>query len=95
MSGLAMQRTFSTSEAQVQRQRAKEIYKRDAKMLEDLEMEKRGREAAAKKSREEAAERGRQASREWAEKQRAKKALEADKGLGAGFGPGGQMGLKA
>jgi hypothetical protein len=95
MSGLAMQRTVSASEVQLQRQRAKEIYMRDVKALEEMEKEKREREAAAKKSRLEAAERGRQASREWAEKQRAKKAAEGDKGLSAGYGPGGQLGLKA
>jgi hypothetical protein len=95
MSGLALQRTVSASEVQLQRQRAKEIYMRDMKALEEMEKEKREREAAAKKSRLEAAERGRQASREWAEKQRAKKAAEGDKGLSAGYGPGGQLGLKA
>jgi hypothetical protein len=95
MSGLATQRTVSTTEVQLQRQRAKEIYMRDMKALEEMEKAKREREAAAKKSRLEAAERGRQASREWAEKQRAKKAAEGDKGLGTGYGPGGQLGLKA
>lgn len=95
MSGLAMQRTVSASEVQVQRQRAKEIYMRDLKALEETEKEKREREEAAKKSRLEAAERGRQASREWAEKQRTKKAMEGDKGLAPGYGPGGQLGLKA
>jgi hypothetical protein len=92
--GHANQRIVSASEVQNQRQRAKEIYNRDTKALEDLERERRERESAAKKSREEAAERGRQASREWAEKQRAKKAMQADKGLSAGFGAGGQLGLK-
>jgi hypothetical protein len=95
MSGLAMQRTVSATEVQIQRQRAKEIYNRDQKLAEDIEREKREREAAAKRSREEAAERGRQASREWAEKQRAKKLAEGDKGMSAGYGPGGQMGLSA
>jgi hypothetical protein len=95
VSGLAIQRTVSAHEVQAQRQRAKEIYNRDAKFAEDVEREKREREAAAKKSREEAAERGRQASREWAEKQRAKKMAGGDKGMSAGYGPGGQMGLKA
>jgi hypothetical protein len=94
MSGRALQRTVSTNEAQVQRQRAKEIYNRDAKLAEDIEREKREREAAAKRAREEAAERGRQASREWAEKQLAKKLAQGDKGMSAGYGPGGQMGLK-
>ena len=89
-------RTVSDKDVQIQRQRAKEIYNRDAKRAEDIERERKEREAAAKRSREEAAERGRQASREWAEKQRAKKlATSGDKGLSAGFGPGGQLGLKA
>ncbi|MAB90829.1 MAG: hypothetical protein CMJ90_15425 [Planctomycetes bacterium] len=58
-----------------------------------MEREKRDREAAAKRAREEAAERGRQASREWAERQMAKKMAEGDKGMSAGYGPGGQLGL--
>ncbi|KAE9375297.1 hypothetical protein N431DRAFT_436786 [Stipitochalara longipes BDJ] len=95
MSGKALQRSVSVTDVQVQRQRAKEIYNRDNKMAEDIEREKREREAAAKRAREEAAERGRQASREWAEKQLAKKMAAGDKGLSAGYGPGGQMGLKA
>lgn len=65
---------LSDRDVQMQRQRAKEIYNRDAKFTEDIERERRERENAAKRSREEAAERGRQASREWAERQRAKKA---------------------
>jgi len=77
-----------------QKQRGKEVYSRDTKALKDVGKEKREREAIAKKSREEAAERGRQASREWAEKKRAKQAAAADKGLAPGYGPGGQLGLK-
>lgn len=88
-----MQRTVSDKEVLIQRQRAKEIYTRDAKLTEDMEREKQAREAAAKRAREEAAERGRQASRDWAEKQRVKKLTATDKGLGAGYGPGGQLGL--
>jgi len=95
MSGLHMQRTVSDKEVLIQRQRAREIYNRDARLAEDMEREKQEREAAAKRAREEAAERGRQASREWAEKQRARKLAEGDKGMSAGFGPGGQLGLKA
>ena len=90
MSGLAVQRTISATEVQIQRQRAKEIYNRDQKLGEDLERERREREVAAKRSREEAAERGRQASREWAEKQRAKRLAGGDKGASTGFGPGGE-----
>lgn len=95
MSGKALQRSVSVTDVQVQRQRAKEIYNRDNKLAEDIEREKREREAAAKRAREEAAERGRQASREWAEKQLAKKMASGDKGMSAGYGPGGQLGLKA
>jgi hypothetical protein len=94
MSGRAMQRTVSAVEVQQQRQRAKEIYNRDTKTLEEMDKERKEREAAAKRARLQAAERGRQASREWAEKQRARKAAEGDKGMAPGFGPGGQMGLK-
>lgn len=97
MNGLPphLQRTVSASEVHMQRQRGKEIYNRDAKLVEDMEREKREREVAAKRAREEAAERGRQASREWAEKQLAKKLADGDQGMGAGFGAGGQLGLKA
>ncbi len=95
MSGRATQRAVSATDVQVQRQRAKEIYNRDAKLAEDMEKEKKDRELAAKRARETAAERGRQASREWAERQLAKKIAEGDKGMSAGYGPGGQMGLKS
>lgn len=94
MSGRAMQRSVSATEVQVQRQRAKEAYNRDAKLTEEIEKERREREAAAKRAREEAAERGRQASREWADRQLAKKMAEGDKGMHAGYGAGGQMGLR-
>ncbi|QSZ32991.1 hypothetical protein DSL72_002575 [Monilinia vaccinii-corymbosi] len=73
---LAMQRTVSDSDHELQRQRAKEIYTRDALHTADIEKGKKEREAAAKRSREEAAEKGLQASREWAERQKAKKAAE-------------------
>ncbi|KAI9643781.1 hypothetical protein NHQ30_007130 [Ciborinia camelliae] len=73
----AMQRTVSDSDHEMQRQRAKELYNRDAMYTVEIEREKREREAVAKRSREEAAEKGRQASREWAEKQKAKKAAES------------------
>ncbi|TVY82249.1 hypothetical protein LSUE1_G003993 [Lachnellula suecica] len=93
MTGLHMQRTVSDKEVFIQRQRAKEIYNRDAKWTEDMGKEKQEREAAAKRAREEAAERGRQASREWAEKHRTRTLAGGDKGMSAGYGPGGQMGL--
>lgn len=95
MSGLPphLQRTVSATEVNIQRQRGREIYNRDAKLAEDIQREKEEREVAAKRARAEAAERGRQASREWAAKQMAKKMAEGDKGLAHGYGPGGQMGL--
>jgi hypothetical protein len=93
MSGFSTQRTLSVAEAQQQKQRGKEVYNRGHKSQDEVEKEKREREAAAKKSRRQAAERGRQASREWAERQRAKKAAEGVV-LAPGFGPGGQIGLK-
>lgn len=68
-----IQRTVSASDVQVQRERGKAIYDREAKQTEEIERERREREAAAKKAREDAAERGRQASREWAEKMMARK----------------------
>ncbi|RDW82136.1 hypothetical protein BP6252_03248 [Coleophoma cylindrospora] len=72
--GLSSQRAISATDVQAQKQRAREIYNRDQRGAEDFEREKREREAAAKLAREAAAERGRQASREWAEKQKLKKA---------------------
>ncbi|PVH80787.1 hypothetical protein DL98DRAFT_571635 [Cadophora sp. DSE1049] len=87
-----VQRAVSVTDSDL-RKRAKEIYNRDARLTEEMEREKRDREAAAKRAREEAAERGRQASREWAERQMAKKMAEGDKGMSAGYGPGGQLGL--
>ncbi|PQE19143.1 carboxylesterase family protein [Rutstroemia sp. NJR-2017a BBW] len=88
MSGLAMQRTVSEADVVLQRRRAKELYDRDAKLEEEMKREKEEREAAAKRSREEAAERGRQASREWAEKQKAKRMGESNKGAGSGVKSG-------
>lgn len=87
-----LQRAVSVTDSDLRR-RAKEIYNRDARLTEEMDREKRDREAAAKRAREEAAERGRQASREWAERQMAKKIAEGDKGMSAGYGPGGQLGL--
>ncbi|RDL39148.1 uncharacterized protein BP5553_03488 [Venustampulla echinocandica] len=94
MSGLTLQRTVSTKEVQIQRQRAKEIYNRDARLTEDIEKERLEREAAAKRARAEAAERGRQASREWAERQKVKKLVEAGKGMVPDNSPASQAGLK-
>ncbi|KAF7513422.1 hypothetical protein GJ744_009843 [Endocarpon pusillum] len=53
--------------------KGKEVFSRGKLAEEDLQKQKREKEAAAKKARAEAAERGRLASREWAEKQRVRK----------------------
>jgi hypothetical protein len=54
----------------------KEVFGRSKLELKKLEDEKREKEEAARKARAEAAERGRQASREWAEKQKARLAAQ-------------------
>ncbi|KFY89376.1 hypothetical protein V500_05745 [Pseudogymnoascus sp. VKM F-4518 (FW-2643)] len=90
------QRSLSGGPAQAPKLSGRELYKRDARALEGAERERKEKEAAAKKAREEAAEKGRQASREWAAKQR-RRMMEgkiADEGLSAGYGPGGQLGLR-
>ncbi|OBT94793.2 hypothetical protein VE01_06343 [Pseudogymnoascus verrucosus] len=92
----ASQRSSSGVPSLVPKLSGRDIYKRDARALEGAERERKEKEAAAKKAREEAAEKGRQASREWAAKQR-RKMMEGkipDEGLSAGYGPGGQLGLK-
>ncbi|KAI1135247.1 hypothetical protein F5Y05DRAFT_394929 [Hypoxylon sp. FL0543] len=65
--------SVSTEDAQYQRLRGQEIYKRDNSWTGEREREKREREAQAKLAREEAAERSRQQSREWAAKQAKKR----------------------
>ena len=53
--------------------KGKEVFQRERVELEEREKAKREKEEAARKARVEAAERGRLASREWAEKMRARK----------------------
>ncbi|KAK1078818.1 hypothetical protein LTR33_006918 [Friedmanniomyces endolithicus] len=55
--------------------KGKEVFNRAAAAKETADKEKREKEEAAKRARLVASERGRQASREWAEKQKAKKAV--------------------
>ncbi|KAK1089177.1 hypothetical protein LTR48_000844 [Friedmanniomyces endolithicus] len=55
--------------------KGKEVFNRAAAAKDAAEKEKREKEEAAKRARLVASERGRQASREWAEKQKAKKAV--------------------
>ena len=54
--------------------KGKEVFNRTAQSKAAADKEKKEKEEAAKRARAEAAERSRQMSREWAEKQRAKKA---------------------
>ncbi|PGH17019.1 hypothetical protein AJ79_01403 [Helicocarpus griseus UAMH5409] len=58
----------------VQRSRGKEIFTRERIHERERERERREKEEAAKRARVEAAERGRLASREWAERQKARMA---------------------
>ena len=68
------QRAGPTSEERVQQKvKGKEVFNRGLTALSDKEKDKKCKEEAAKKAREDAAERGRLASREWAEKQKARK----------------------
>jgi hydrogenase maturation factor HypF (carbamoyltransferase family) len=71
---------------QQQKQRGKDIFKRESGFATEREQQRRSREEAARKAREEAAERSRQLSREWAQKQKAKKVASAG-GVGAGGVP--------
>lgn len=68
------QRAGPTSgERAQQKVKGKEVFNRGLTALSDKEKDKKTKEEAAKKAREDAAERGRLASREWAEKQKARK----------------------
>lgn len=57
-----------------QKLKGKEVFGRTKAMLSEKQHEKKAKEEAARKARAEAAERGRIASREWAERQKARKA---------------------
>lgn len=68
-----------------QKSKGKEVFARPKMAIAEQERVRREKEAAAKKARIEAAERGRIASREWAEKQKARKLAEmADRGASVG-----------
>lgn len=69
---MTMQRTVSDSDHELQRQRAKELYNKDAMYTAEIERERKEREMSAIRAREEAAEKGRAASRQWAERKKAK-----------------------
>ncbi|KAI0479052.1 hypothetical protein GGR56DRAFT_359361 [Xylariaceae sp. FL0804] len=65
--------SVSAEDAQQQKLRGHEIYKRDNSFSGDRQREKQEREALAKIAREEAAERSREQSRQWAAKQARKR----------------------
>ena len=78
--------SVTASDIVQQRQKAREIFARDRQENEEREAGRRLKEDAARKARAEAAERGRMASREWAERQKAKQTLgsAATNGVAAG-----------
>ncbi|KAG9768116.1 hypothetical protein ABEF93_001709 [Exophiala dermatitidis] len=69
--------TVTKEEVAQQKAKGREVFGRTKIEMERAEKEKREKEDAAKRARAEAAERGRQASREWAERQKKKLALQA------------------
>ena len=66
--------------------RGREVFERNKTLIEESERLRKDKEEAAKKARVEAAERGRLASRQWAEKQKARK-ISAQKGMGQNVAP--------
>lgn len=74
----------SKDEVVQQRAKGKEVFGRNKAEIERMENERKEKEEAARKARADAAERGRQASREWAEKQKRKLALQNAAKLNAG-----------
>ncbi|KAL8793444.1 MAG: hypothetical protein Q9195_003927 [Heterodermia aff. obscurata] len=66
--------------------RGREVFERNKTSTEELERLRKEKEEAIKKARVEAAERGRLASRQWAEKQKARK-IGAGKGIGRDVAP--------
>ena len=95
-SNSSVKSTVTAQDVVAQKAKGREIFNRDKMEKESREKEKREKEDAARKARAAAAERGRQASREWAEKQKAKmiamkRAAENKLGFGestTGFAPG-------
>ncbi|KAL2417804.1 hypothetical protein ABEF95_005264 [Exophiala dermatitidis] len=69
--------TVTKEDVAQQKAKGREVFGRTKIEMERAEKEKREKEDAAKRARAEAAERGRQASREWAERQKKKLALQA------------------
>jgi hypothetical protein len=75
---MPVQNTVTPARLAVQRTRGKEVFGRERVDLAAKDQDRRQKEEAAKRARAEAAEKGRQASREWAEKMKARKASAAN-----------------
>lgn len=70
----SVRQSVTAADAAQMKARGKSIFNRGRVEHDELEQMKKDKEEAARKARAEAAERGRIASRDWAEKQKAKKA---------------------
>ena len=80
---VATQRVTPNGNGAHQSIRGREVFERNKTLIEELDRLRKEKEEAAKKARVEAAERGRLASRQWAEKQKARKlSAETEKGAG-------------
>ncbi|KAI1625669.1 hypothetical protein EDD37DRAFT_625282 [Exophiala viscosa] len=80
--------SVTKEDVEQQKARGREVFARNKVEMEKLEKDRKEKEDAARKARAEAAERGRQASREWAEKQKKRLALQnAAKVAGSAQGP--------
>ena len=73
---VAQKPSTTAGDAAPQKQKGREAFGRSKAEMERLEKERKEKEESTRKARAEAAERGRQASREWAEKQKKKMALQ-------------------
>ena len=80
-----LRRITSNGKAAHQTMRGKEVFERNKSAKDALDKSRKEKEEAAKRARAEAAERGRIASRQWAEKQKIRKAS-----AGKGHGEEGQ-----
>lgn len=85
----SVRQSIAPTDAAQLKAKGKEVFNRGHIDHDEREKMKKDKEEAAKKARAQAAERGRKASREWAEKQKAKKMAEKKGGVDVvGAGPG-------
>ena len=83
---VAARRVARNGNSEYQSVRGRAVFERNKATIEELERLRKEKEEAARKARVEAAERGRLASRQWAEKQKARK-IGAEKGIGQNVAP--------